>query len=225
MHTLIRSTATIADSIEDMSASLDCLQGWGGQWRVRFEPIQSQLFHISNHQPPWAIPQASFGGHAITDATEVKLLGVTLYNKLNFASHIRAVALHATQKLGFLRRASRILNQQSLLATYRDFVRPILEYTPTIWMGAAPIHLHQFDRVQRGALRLMGLGIILQSLAARPEVYAFIFLCNLMYRDEPLQLAILPHRQGPSLDPLTRSQHHQHLMHPTSWRALSPLES
>ena len=89
-------------------------------------------------------------------------------------------------------------------------------------MGAAPTHLHQLDRVQRGALRLMGLGNILQSLAARPEVYAFIFLYNLMYREEPLQLAILPHRQDPALDPLTRSQH---LMHPTSWSALSPLES
>ena len=81
MYTLIRSTATIADSIEDISASLDCLQRWGEQWRVRFEPTKSQLLHISNHWAPWAIPQVSFGGHTITAATKVKLLGVTFDNK------------------------------------------------------------------------------------------------------------------------------------------------
>ena len=113
MYTLIHSTATIADSIEDMSASLDHLQRWGERWRVRFKPTKSQLLHISNHRPPWAIPQVSFGGHAITAATEVKLLGVTFDNKLNFASHIREVALCVTQRLRFLRRAFRILKPSS----------------------------------------------------------------------------------------------------------------
>ena len=208
MYALIRSTATIADSIEDMSASHDHLQRWGKQWRVRFEPTKSQLLHISNYRPPWAILQVSFGGHAITAATEVKLLGVTFNNKLNFASHIRAVALRATQRLGILRRASRILNQWSLLAIYRGFVKPILEYAPTVWMGGAPTHLHQLDRVQRTALHLMG--VILQSLAAHRDVYALTFLYKLMYRDKPLQLlAILPRRQDPTLYPRTSSQHHQ----------------
>ena len=76
-------------------------------------------------------------------------------------------------------------------------------------MGAAPTHLHQLDRVQRRALHLLGLGV-LQSLAARCDVYALTFFYKLMYRDETLQLlAILPRHQDPTLDPRTRSQHHQ----------------
>ena len=190
-----------------MSTSLDRLQRCGELWRVRFGRTKSQLLHISNHRPPWAIPQVSLGGHAITAATELKLLGVTFDNKLNFASHIRAVALRATQRLGFLLgRASRILNQRRLLTIYRGFVRPILEYAPTVWMGAAHTHLHQLDRVQRRALHLMSPGVILQSLAACRDVYDLKFLYKLMYRKEPLQLlAILPHRQDLTLDPRTRS--------------------
>ena len=117
MYTLNRSTTTVADSTEDMSASLERLQRWGEQWRVRFEPTKSQPLRLSNHRPIWAIPQVSFGGHAISPATEVKPLGVTFDDKLNFASHIQAVALRGTQRLRFLQRASRILNQRSLLAT------------------------------------------------------------------------------------------------------------
>ena len=104
MNTIFRSTATTAASIEDMSASLDRLQRWGEQWRVRVEPTKFQLLHISNHPPLWAYPQVSFGGHAITAATEVKFRGVTFDNKLNFASHIRAVALRATTYLHQLNR-------------------------------------------------------------------------------------------------------------------------
>ena len=40
--------------------------------------------------------------------------------------------------------------------------------------------------------------------------YALPFLYKLRYREEQLQLfAILPHRQDPTLDPRTKSQHHQ----------------
>ena len=126
---------------------------------------------------------------------------MTFDNKLNFPSHVRAVALRATQRLGFLQLASGILNQRSLLATYPGFVRPILEYAPAVWMGAASIHLHQLSRVQRRALHLNVTGDILQSLTAHRDVYALTFLYKLMYRDERLQ--------DPTLNPRTRSQHHQ----------------
>ena len=77
-------------------------------------------------------------------------------------------------------------------------------------MGAAPTHLHQLERVQRRALHLMGPRAILQSLASRREEHAPKCLNKLMYWEEPLQLiAILPHRQDATLDPPTRSQHHQ----------------
>ena len=172
MNTIFRSTATIAASIEDMYASLDRLQRWGEQWMVRFEPTKFQVLQISDHWPLWAYPQVSFGGHAITAATEGKFLGVTFDKKLNFASHIRAVALRATQRLGILRRDSRIVYRRSLPATCRGFVRPILECAPIVWQGAAPTYLHQLDRVQRRALHLLGPGVILQSLAASRDVYA-----------------------------------------------------
>ena len=191
-----------------MSASLNHLQRWGEQWRVRFEPTKSQLLHISNYWPPWAIPQVSFGGHAVGAATEVKLLSVTFDKKLNFASHIRAVALRATQRLGFLRRASRILNQRSLFTTYRK-THP--RVCPTVWMGAAPTHLHHLDRVQRREpFILWARALFFRVWPPVVDVYALTVLYKLMYPEEPFQLfAILPHRQNPTLDPRTRPQHPQ----------------
>ena len=81
-------------------------------------------------------------------------------------------------------------------------------------MDATPTHLHELDRVQRTALHPMVPGVILQNLGARRDVYALTFLYKLIYREEPLQLlAILPHRQDLTLDPRTRSQHHQSYEH------------
>ena len=56
------------------------------------------------------------------------------------------------------------------LSVYRRYVRPVLEYAPNVWIGVAPTHLHQLDRVQRKALRIIGPDAVIQSLAARSSV-------------------------------------------------------
>ena len=41
---------------------------------------------------------------------------------------------------------------------YMGFVRPLMEYCPLVWSGAALSHLARFDREQNRALSLIGPG-------------------------------------------------------------------
>ena len=132
------------------------------------------------------------------ESSTIKLLGVTFDPKLSFAEHIRAVSIHGKQRLGLLRRAAPYVSREGRLTVYKGFVRPVLEYAPLVWMGAAPSHLSRLDSIQRRALRIIGPGTALQSLSLRRNVAALTYTYKLHFITGPTQLlAVLPPRLEP----------------------------
>ena len=119
---------------------------------------------------------------------------MTFDSKLSFRRHLQQVAARTKQRLGFLHRATRIhvLDVHGRQATYKGFIRPVLEYAPPVWLGAVKTHLSRLDRIQRNALHVLGPGILLQSLQRR-TVAALAYLYKLQYISGPPQLrAIVP---------------------------------
>ena len=147
---------------------------------VRFEPTKSQLLHIGHHRNAWPLPELTLRAHDIPRGDELKLLGVTFDSKLIFRRHLRHVYNRAVARLGLLRRASSFLGREGRWTTYRGFVRPVLEFTPLTWMGAANSHLQSLGRAQRKALSIIGPDALLQRVAARRQVYALLYMYKLM---------------------------------------------
>ena len=116
------------------------------------------------------------------------------------------------QRLGFLHRAMRVLNNQGRVALYKGFIQPVLEHAPLAWMSAAKSHLDSLDRIQRSALNIIGLGILLHSLRIRRTVAALAYLYNLYYTSGPPQLqAMVPLPATPNQnDRPTRSTRARH---------------
>ena len=85
---------------------------------------------ISTQRAQWPIPDLTFDGTILQHSDSIKLLGVTFDTHLSYRNHLRAVALRANQRIGFFRKASRVLNRQGRIATYKGFIRPLLEYAP-----------------------------------------------------------------------------------------------
>ena len=115
----------------------------------------------------WPIRDLTFGDHTVSELSEVKLLGITFDSGLSFKTALKAKAC-----LGFLRKAAHVHDGAGKRSVYRGFVRPVLEYAPLVWVGAASSHLRLLDRVQRRAFHILGPDILLQSLAARRLVTA-----------------------------------------------------
>ena len=97
------------------------------------------LAGIIRHRHQWPIPAASFGGLNVDETATTKLLGVVFDKSMSFRNHLRSVAMRAAQRLGFLRKACRVLDISGRLTAYKGFVRPLMEYSPLAWGGAAPI--------------------------------------------------------------------------------------
>ena len=74
-----------------------------------------------------------------------------------------------------MRKAAKVLDAHGLVSIYKGFVRPVLEYSPLVWSGAAPTHLSSLDKVHR-ALKIIGGETVLQSLRLRRTVSALSYL-------------------------------------------------
>ena len=137
----------------------------GSSWKIQFEPTKSQALTLSNHRPPIALPSIYFNNIPVAEEDKIKLLGVTFNRQHSFRSHLRNVSSKANQRLHFFKKVGPLLNVPGKLAVYKGFVRPTMEYSCLVWMGASDTSLRQLDRVQRRALHLIGPGTYLPRLS------------------------------------------------------------
>ena len=93
---------------------------------------------------------------------------MTFDKHLNYGQHLCATALRANQRIGFLRKASRVLGLHARAVAYKGFVRPMMEYCSLVWSRAC--HLSRLEKAQKRALSLIGPGAIVDSLALRRTV-------------------------------------------------------
>lgn len=168
-------TATTTAHLQD---GINALAHWGNNWAVTFEPSKSQAMVIAHHRQPWNFPQIVFDGIVVADEPSLKLLGVEFDSSLSYRKHIRQISARARQRLGLLKKASAILPPLHMEKAYKGFVRPLLEYCPLVWMGAADSHLQQLTNVQMKALKVIG-ETWLPSLALRRTVAACTYLYKL----------------------------------------------
>ena len=88
---------------------------------------------------------------------------------------------------------SPVLDHQGRVAACKGFIRPVLEYAPLAWMGAAKSHLDRLDGIQRSTLHILGPGILLPSLRIGRPMAALAYLYKLHYTTGPPQLqAMVP---------------------------------
>lgn len=208
MYSLVRTSADAPLHTNSLQASVDALCGWGARWHIKFEPTKSQAMCVTKQRAPWPTPSLIFDGTAVAEDNSVKLLGVTFDRLLSFRDHLRSVTLRANQRIGLLRKAARVLDYEGRLATYKGFVRPLMEYAPLVWMGAASSHLLKLDKVQRRALHIIGPQTLLPSLSVRRTVSAMTYLYKLQCIDGPPQLlALIPPLRDHSDIPRTRADH------------------
>ena len=141
---------------------------------------------------------------------KVQLLGVTFDKHLNYGQNLRATALRATQRIGFLRKASRVLGLHGRAVAYKGFVRPMMEYCPLVWSGFAACHFSSLEKAQIRALSLIGPGTIVDSLALRRTVSGLCFLYKLYCGPRlPSLQSLLPPPAERAANPRTRRQLHE----------------
>ena len=154
-HTLkavIRSPQQRHEVAQSIDRDLERIQVWCSRWGMKLNSSKTKTLLISRSRtvvPPH--PQLFIGNTPLAESDFLTILGVTLDSRLSFQQHLINVSANAARKLGIVRKASYIYdNECTNLTCFRSFVLPLLEYCSPVWMSAAARDLHLLDRVAHG---------------------------------------------------------------------------
>ena len=92
-------------------------------------------------------------GHTLENVPVSKYLDISITKDLSWQDHINQVTAKASRSVGFLRRNLKSCPQDVKTQTYTTLVRPVLEYTSTIWDPYNQQEIQQLEHVQRQAAR------------------------------------------------------------------------
>ena len=94
-------------------------------------------------------------GSPISNEKIVKLLGVTVDNKLSFESHLNLVCKNVTQKLHALARVSKFISKKKLKVVMKAFIMSQFSYCPLVWMCHSRTLNNKKNRLHGRTLRFV----------------------------------------------------------------------
>ena len=101
------------------------------QWKMSFNPDPSKQAHemiFSKKINKPVHPDLSFNQLPVERVVSEKHLGLVLDEKLNFNSHLKMITDKATKSISVLRKLRHYIPRNSLITTYKSFIRSHLEY-------------------------------------------------------------------------------------------------
>ena len=119
-----------------LESDLKKISCWVYKWKMTFYPDhckQAQEVIFSWKTVKASHPSIIFNTVPVARTTCQKHLGLYLDEKLSFYDHINAKISKANKGIGIIKRLSNTLPRNSLLTTYKSFIRPHLDYCDIIY--------------------------------------------------------------------------------------------
>ena len=116
------------------------------QWKMSFNPdpskqAQEVIFFRKIKKP--SHPVLIFNNNQLIQTPYQKHLGLFLDEKLNFGEELRYIANRINTSIGLLRELQKCLPRRSLVAIYRSFIGPHLDYGDVIFDQAYNKSFHE----------------------------------------------------------------------------------
>ena len=201
---------------QSINRDLETIHNWCDRWGMKLNPSKTKTLLVSRsrtEEPPH--PLLRIGNSELAESDFLTILGVTFDSHLTFQKHLMNVSANAARKLGIIRKASYIYdNQQTNLTCFRSFVLPLLEYCSPVWMSAATRDLQLLDKVARGG-RFLFPNCDNYDLDHRRMVSCLSVFHKLYFNNEMHLSSMIPGPFQPTrLTRFTEQQHRYAVMQP-----------
>ena len=130
LYVIVDNPVTSAAAI---NSDLQIIHAWSKSWLVDFNPTKTESLIISRKNIKPFHPDVSMNNVVIKNVEIHKHLGLTLSNDAKWKAHIAQTVSRAWKRIGLLRSLKFLLNRSCLETIYISFIRPILEYSDSVW--------------------------------------------------------------------------------------------
>ena len=119
---------------------------------MRFQPVKCNMMQITKKRIKKVHASYTLDGTILENVENIKHLGVTITNDLRWNTH---VSNKANRTLGFLRRNLYACQQEVKEAAYKGLVRPVLEYSGSVWDPSGVGLQNELEKAQNRAARFV----------------------------------------------------------------------
>ena len=136
-----------------LQKDIDQLTCWARKWGMRFQPVKCNMMQITRKRIKKIHASYTLEGTVLENVENIKYLGVTITNDLRWNTHVSNVCTKANRTLGFLRRNLYACPQEVKEEACKGLVRPVLEYSRSVWDPSGAGLQNELEKVQNRAAR------------------------------------------------------------------------
>lgn len=135
-----------------LQSDLTKLETWEKEWLMSFNPDKCEVIRITKKLKP-ILHDYILHGITLKTTKNTKYLGVTISDNLNWSKHINQVTTKGNNTLKFIKRNIQTRNRKVKESAYKTYVRPLVEYSASIWDPWQKKLILQLEMVQHRAVR------------------------------------------------------------------------
>ena len=199
--TAILSTGkTIQQINRSLQSAVDTFVHWCTTWALTINALKTQTIiflppkrRSRVHRNPRKL-RITVQGTLLKPTNSVKYLGLVLDRHLTYKPHLQHICRKAYNRLNLLKRLTGTtwgLHPDTVLRTYKAFLRPVLEYGHIAWITAGPTFYNKLKILERHALRI-AFRVTLPSPTR--DLYAKLTFPHVLYHIERLRLNYIASR-------------------------------
>ena len=121
---------------------------------MQLNPQKCHVLRFNASRSP-VITKYTIGGTVLQETPSHSYLGVEISNDLKWDKHISNITSSANKVNGFIRRNLISCTKQTKSLAYTTLVRPIVEYSSSVWDPYTKEHTQEIGKVQRRAARMV----------------------------------------------------------------------
>ena len=150
-NTLYACDVSFQGVIEKLTNDIPKVIKWFKANEMVVNPNKFQVMFLGSENPKsYSLNVANY---TLESSDTVKLLGVTLDNKLTFNEHLNDLCSKANQKVSALLRIRNSLDQRKASLLSNAYIMSCFNYCPLIWMFCSKTASNQIENTQVRALR------------------------------------------------------------------------
>ena len=222
--------------ITSANQELEQLHQWSVCNRLTINTDKT-YFMLFTNKKTYYLPELELNNCIITKTDNLKFLGVTFDESMNFKCHINNLALKISRHIALLYRIKELMPPYVLKCIYYAHIYPILNYCNPIWCSTYPTHLIPLQLQLKKIVRIItnsdylahSSPLFKQTQILKLEDISKIAIATFMYANKNNSLNLLPTHDYPTrnrdlLRPpthrLTTFRHSMSYLGPTIWNSI-----
>ena len=138
-----------------LNTDLGIITRWASDWLVDFNPSKTVSMTVSRKLAQINHPLLFMDNTVISESSSHKHLGLTFSNTCTWSEHIKLITDTAWSRLNLLRVLKFRIKRRALQKLYFAFIRPLLEYSCSVWDNCSTENKKILESIHTEAARII----------------------------------------------------------------------